>query len=148
MRSIRGKQARRVILMAFGENKAGAVAAAVEGPVSAQCAASYLQQHPDAQLMVDYAAAAGGWDGVGGQAGLRAHPASKAACLEGRMTQPCCCRASCGGAAMRMPTPAAPRHRLPASAGLTRSRCPWVLGPIQWDDTQVRQLAAYRCLWA
>ena len=45
--------------MAFGENKAGIVKEAVEGPVSDRVAASYLQQHPGALVMLDYAAAAG-----------------------------------------------------------------------------------------
>ena len=52
-------QARRIVLMAFGENKAGIVKEAVEGPVSDRVAASYLQQHPGALVMLDYAAAAG-----------------------------------------------------------------------------------------
>lgn len=50
--------ARRVILVAFGEGKAAVVAQAVEGPISASVAASYLQQHPDAQVLLDEAAAA------------------------------------------------------------------------------------------
>ena len=51
--------ARRVILIAFGEHKAEVVAQAVEGPVTARIAASYLQQHPDATVVLDEAAAAG-----------------------------------------------------------------------------------------
>ena len=51
--------ARRVILMAFGEHKADVVAQAVEGPVTAHIAASFLQQHPNASLVSDAAAAAG-----------------------------------------------------------------------------------------
>jgi glucosamine-6-phosphate deaminase len=50
--------ARRIILMAFGENKAPVIARAVEGPVTASVAASFLQQHPDATFMLDSAAAA------------------------------------------------------------------------------------------
>ena len=50
--------ARRVILMAFGEGKAPVVAQAVEGPVTPAVAASFLQQHTDAQFMLDEAAAA------------------------------------------------------------------------------------------
>lgn len=53
-------QARSIILMAFGENKAAVVREAVEGPMSDRVAASYLQRHPDARFMLDYAAAAGG----------------------------------------------------------------------------------------
>ncbi|KAI7836737.1 hypothetical protein COHA_009375 [Chlorella ohadii] len=76
---------RRIILMAFGENKAAIVRQAVEGPVSEQVAASYLQEHPDAVAFLDYAAA----------------------------------------------------------AGLTRVQCPWVLGPIQWTDTQVKKAVVW-----
>jgi glucosamine-6-phosphate deaminase len=50
--------ARRVVLMAFGENKAAVVARAVEGPVTAAVAASFLQEHRDAQFVLDEAAAA------------------------------------------------------------------------------------------
>eukprot|EP00887_Chlorella_sp_A99_P007017 scaffold2.g7017.t1 len=78
-------RARSLLLVAFGENKAGAVAQAVEGPVSSQAAASFLQQHPQAQILVDYAAA----------------------------------------------------------AGLARVACPWVLGPIHWDATQVNKAAVW-----
>ncbi|KAK9841960.1 hypothetical protein WJX81_001249 [Elliptochloris bilobata] len=52
-------QARRIVLMAFGEGKAAAVAQAVEGPVTNQIAASFLQDHPSAALYVDLGAAAG-----------------------------------------------------------------------------------------
>jgi glucosamine-6-phosphate deaminase len=51
--------ARRVVLLAFGEHKADVVAQAVEGPVTAHIAASYLQQHPNATVVLDEAAAAG-----------------------------------------------------------------------------------------
>jgi glucosamine-6-phosphate deaminase len=50
--------ARRVILMAFGENKAPIIAQAVEGPVSTSVAASFLQEHPGAGIVLDEAAAA------------------------------------------------------------------------------------------
>ncbi len=50
--------ARRVILMAFGENKAQVVAAAIEGPVTPQVAASFLQEHANAAVYLDRAAAA------------------------------------------------------------------------------------------
>ena len=52
-------QARRVVLMVFGENKAGMVRLVVEGPVSEQVPASYLQDHPHATAYLDYGAAAG-----------------------------------------------------------------------------------------
>ena len=50
--------ARKVVLLAFGEHKAGIVRRAVEGDVSNAVAASYLQQHPDALFVLDRAAAA------------------------------------------------------------------------------------------
>ena len=50
--------AKRVVLLAFGEHKAESVAKAVEGPVTADIPASYLQQHQNAIFMVDEAAAA------------------------------------------------------------------------------------------
>ncbi len=51
--------AKRVVLLAFGEHKAESIAKAVEGPVTADIPASYLQQHQNAIFMVDEAAAAG-----------------------------------------------------------------------------------------
>ena len=50
--------ARRVVLIAFGEHKAGVVAEAVEGPVTPKIAASYLQRHPNAEVVLDEAGAA------------------------------------------------------------------------------------------
>ncbi|MCP4376596.1 MAG: glucosamine-6-phosphate deaminase, partial [bacterium] len=49
--------ARRVIMMAFGENKAPVIARAVEGPMTEAVAASFLQEHPAATVMLDQAAA-------------------------------------------------------------------------------------------
>jgi glucosamine-6-phosphate deaminase len=49
--------ARKIVLMAFGEHKAPTVQRAVEGPVSDAVAASFLQQHPDATFLLDRAAA-------------------------------------------------------------------------------------------
>ncbi|MCY1019916.1 glucosamine-6-phosphate deaminase [Pyxidicoccus sp. MSG2] len=46
-------QAKRVVLLAFGEGKAEAVAAMVEGPVTPRCPASFLQLHRDAEVWVD-----------------------------------------------------------------------------------------------
>jgi glucosamine-6-phosphate deaminase len=51
-------EAKKVVLMAFGEGKSLVVAKAVEGPITAAIAASFLQQHPDARFMLDQAAAA------------------------------------------------------------------------------------------
>jgi glucosamine-6-phosphate deaminase len=50
-------EARRIILVANGENKAAAVAAMVEGPVTSMITASALQLHPDCACYVDRAAA-------------------------------------------------------------------------------------------
>ncbi|MGY1718933.1 glucosamine-6-phosphate deaminase [Blastococcus sp. SYSU DS0552] len=50
-------EARRLLLVAQGEAKAVAVAAAVEGPLTSMCPASVLQLHPRATVLVDEAAA-------------------------------------------------------------------------------------------
>ena len=50
-------QAKRVVLLAWGERKADKIADAVEGTVSEQNPASYLQTHPNALFVVDEAAA-------------------------------------------------------------------------------------------
>ena len=50
-------EAKKVILLASGENKADVVAACVEGPVTAMITASALQLHPHAVIIVDEAAA-------------------------------------------------------------------------------------------
>lgn len=53
------REARRLVLIATGSAKAAAVAAAIEGPLSASCPASVLQLHPDVVICLDEAAAAG-----------------------------------------------------------------------------------------
>jgi glucosamine-6-phosphate deaminase len=50
-------EARHLLLIATGETKANATAAAVEGPVSASCPASVLQLHPRVTVLLDPAAA-------------------------------------------------------------------------------------------
>ena len=50
-------EAKKVVLLAFGKNKAAAVAAAVEGGVSQFCTASALQMHQDAWFFIDEEAA-------------------------------------------------------------------------------------------
>jgi len=50
--------ARRVILMAWGEGKAPVIRRAVEGEVTTAVAASFLQQHGSAKIVLDTAAAA------------------------------------------------------------------------------------------
>lgn len=51
-------EARHLVLIATGSRKAEAVAAAVEGPLTASCPASVLQLHPHVTVVVDEAAAA------------------------------------------------------------------------------------------
>jgi glucosamine-6-phosphate deaminase len=53
--TIRG--AGHLVMVATGATKAGPVAAAVEGPVTASCPASVLQLHPHVSVLVDEAAA-------------------------------------------------------------------------------------------
>jgi glucosamine-6-phosphate deaminase len=50
-------EARQVLMLAFGEHKASIVAESVEKDVRASIAASFLQQHPNAQVVLDEAAA-------------------------------------------------------------------------------------------
>jgi glucosamine-6-phosphate deaminase len=50
--------ARHLVLIATGSRKSAAVAAAVEGPVTASCPASALQLHPHVTVVVDETAAA------------------------------------------------------------------------------------------
>ncbi|GAA1947380.1 glucosamine-6-phosphate deaminase [Nocardioides panacihumi] len=51
-------EARHLVMIATGAGKADAIAAAVEGPVSASCPASAMQLHPHATVLLDEAAAA------------------------------------------------------------------------------------------
>jgi glucosamine-6-phosphate deaminase len=50
--------AKQILLLAFGEHKAAIVKRATEGEVTPTVAASFLQQHPSARLVLDAAAAA------------------------------------------------------------------------------------------
>lgn len=50
-------EARQIILLAFGEAKARAIAQTVEGPITANCPASILQMHPTVKVFLDEAAA-------------------------------------------------------------------------------------------
>ncbi len=52
-------EAREIVLLASREGKAGAVAWAVEGPVAADCPASFLQEHTNVTFVIDEAAASG-----------------------------------------------------------------------------------------
>jgi glucosamine-6-phosphate deaminase len=49
--------ARKLVLLSFGEHKAAIVQRAVEGPVTDAVTASFLQEHPDATFLLDRAAA-------------------------------------------------------------------------------------------
>jgi glucosamine-6-phosphate deaminase len=51
-------QARRIVLLALGRDKAEIVARAIEGPVSREVPASALQTHPNVLVMLDREAAA------------------------------------------------------------------------------------------
>ncbi len=50
-------EARKIILLANGANKAAAVAGAIEGPVTSMCTASALQMHRDTIFLLDKEAA-------------------------------------------------------------------------------------------
>ena len=52
-------EARKIILLANGANKAEAVAAAIEGPVTSMCTASALQMHRDTVFLLDQESAGG-----------------------------------------------------------------------------------------
>ena len=47
--------AKRIIMLAFGEGKAGVVARALEGPVTSAVSASFLQRHPNVLTVLDEA---------------------------------------------------------------------------------------------
>ena len=51
-------EAKQILLLAFGDTKAEAVAMAIEGPISSSCSASALQMHPQVTFILDEAAAA------------------------------------------------------------------------------------------
>ena len=50
-------EAKKIILLAFGENKQDAIKGCVEGPMSQFCTASALQAHNDCWIFCDEAAA-------------------------------------------------------------------------------------------
>lgn len=49
-------EARQIILLATGSNKAEALEAAINGPLTEACPASFLQLHPDVTIVCDLAA--------------------------------------------------------------------------------------------
>ncbi|MBS1681711.1 MAG: glucosamine-6-phosphate deaminase [Bacteroidetes bacterium] len=52
-------QAKRIVLIAWGEHKSPIIRQAVEGPVTEYVPSSYLQGHPNAQIVMDESCAAG-----------------------------------------------------------------------------------------
>lgn len=50
-------RAKRIVLIAHGAEKSYAIAAAIHGPISADCPASFLQLHPSATIILDESAA-------------------------------------------------------------------------------------------
>ena len=50
-------EAREIVLIAVGAEKAEAVRAMLHGPVTADCPASVLQRHPRVSVLLDEAAA-------------------------------------------------------------------------------------------
>jgi glucosamine-6-phosphate deaminase len=50
-------QARRIVLMATGKSKARCVELAIHGPITTKLPASFLQLHPNVELLLDKAAA-------------------------------------------------------------------------------------------
>jgi glucosamine-6-phosphate deaminase len=52
-------EARKILLLATGANKARAVSEMIEGPVTAMCPASVLQMHEHVTVLLDEAAASG-----------------------------------------------------------------------------------------
>jgi len=46
-------EAKKILLLAFGDAKANAVARAIEGPISSSCSASALQMHRDVRFILD-----------------------------------------------------------------------------------------------
>ena len=51
-------KARKILLLAFGENKASVVAGSIEGDITPTIPATFLQQHPCTEFILDQAAAA------------------------------------------------------------------------------------------
>ena len=51
-------EARQLLMLASGADKASAIQATLEGPVSIMMPASVMQMHPDVRVILDAAAAA------------------------------------------------------------------------------------------
>lgn len=78
-------KAKRIFIMAWGEGKAGIIKKAVEGDITTQIPASFLQTHNNAEVILDTA----------------------------------------------------------ASAELTKIKTPWLVGPINWDDSLLRKAVVW-----
>ncbi len=78
-------KAKKVFLMAWGEGKAGIVKKAIEGEITSQIPATFLQEHPKVEFLLDEA----------------------------------------------------------SSAELTRSKTPWLLGPIEWSDQMLKKAVVW-----
>ncbi len=50
-------KARKIYLMAWGEKKAGIIKKAIEGPITKEIPATFLQSHPDVEVLIDQHAA-------------------------------------------------------------------------------------------
>lgn len=50
-------EAKQILLLAYGEDKADAIKASIEGPITAMCPASILQMHPEVTFILDETAA-------------------------------------------------------------------------------------------
>ena len=51
-------KARKILMLAFGENKSAVIARAIEGEMTPTIPATFLQQHPNTEVVLDLAAAA------------------------------------------------------------------------------------------
>ena len=81
--------AKRILIMAWGEGKAKIVKKAIEGDITTQIPATYLQEHENVEFLLDNA----------------------------------------------------------ASAELTRTKTPWLVGPIEWSDQLLRKAVVWLSLY-
>lgn len=82
-------KADRIFMMAWGEGKAGIIRKAVEGDITPQIPATFLQKHSNVEVILDEASA----------------------------------------------------------AELTRTKTPWLVGPISWDDEMLRKAVVWLSLY-
>ena len=129
------------MLLAFGENKAGIVQRAVEGPVTEQVPASFLQAHPNATAYLDISSSAGSCKHMSGPV-LSPSFLIRVPGFIGRH--------HAGSAQVRPPHPGswATSNRCYMRAGLTRVCSPWLLGPVAWDGYLVKRAVIWLSLLA